>query len=162
MARGFLARGERQGRSRKRCCSSDRALAKIRLSLRFRGLRGRCDRSNTTPRLANSENLTPQPPSLAGKGESESPSPLRGGVGEGSHPSLIDQHLYFQPAGDLTRNFLSQSLAKATVSVIRNQQHPFLNFCPSFRRHPHGCLFTLHHQIITVEVIFPSFCFFLR
>ena len=30
------------------------------------------------------ENLTPQPPSLRGKGEPESPSPLRGGVGEGS------------------------------------------------------------------------------
>ena len=30
------------------------------------------------------ENLTPQPPSLRGKGEHESPSPLRGGVGEGS------------------------------------------------------------------------------
>jgi len=30
--------------------------------------------------LANSENLTPQPPSLEGKGESGSPSPLWGGV----------------------------------------------------------------------------------
>jgi hypothetical protein len=29
------------------------------------------------------KNLTPQPPSLGGKGEPESPSPLRGGVGEG-------------------------------------------------------------------------------
>jgi len=28
--------------------------------------------------LVNLENLTPQPPSLQGKGESESPSPLRG------------------------------------------------------------------------------------
>ncbi|HEY9849513.1 MAG TPA: CHAT domain-containing protein, partial [Leptolyngbyaceae cyanobacterium] len=35
----------------------------------------------------NSENLTPQPPSLAGKGEPESPSPGRGGVGEGSAPA---------------------------------------------------------------------------
>ncbi len=33
--------------------------------------------------LFNRENLTPQPPSLQGKGEQESPSPLRGGVGEG-------------------------------------------------------------------------------
>jgi len=41
--------------------------------------------------LANSENLTPQPPSLAGKGELDSP-PLRGeGLGEGSDPSVIDQ-----------------------------------------------------------------------
>ncbi|HAX80428.1 MAG TPA: hypothetical protein DCY88_32480 [Cyanobacteria bacterium UBA11372] len=34
--------------------------------------------------LAKSKNLTPQPPSLRGKGGPESPSPLRGGVGEGS------------------------------------------------------------------------------
>ena len=35
--------------------------------------------------LSNSENLTPQPPSLQGKGEPEIllPSPLRGGVGGG-------------------------------------------------------------------------------
>ena len=130
--------------------------------MRFRGVGGRCDRSDTTPRLANSENLTPQPPSLQGKGEPESPSPLRGGVGEGSHPSLIDQQLHFQSAGDLTKNFLSQSLAKATVSGVRNQQHTFLNRFPSLRRHPHGCLFTLHHQVIGVEVIFPSLCFLLR
>ncbi len=43
--------------------------------------------ASTIP-LANSENLTPQPPSLQGKGELESPSPLRGGVGEGSDPSV--------------------------------------------------------------------------
>ena len=36
--------------------------------------------------LANSENLTPQPPSLRGKGELESPSPLRGGVWGGVRP----------------------------------------------------------------------------
>ncbi len=41
--------------------------------------------------LANSENLTPQPPSLVGKGEPESPSPRWGGVGEGSDFQLIDQ-----------------------------------------------------------------------
>ena len=34
--------------------------------------------------LVKSENLTPQPPSLQGKGEPESPSPLLLGVGEGS------------------------------------------------------------------------------
>ncbi len=33
-------------------------------------------------------NLTPQPPSLQGKGEIESPSPCRGGVGEGSNPAV--------------------------------------------------------------------------
>ncbi|EDX70741.1 hypothetical protein MC7420_5944 [Coleofasciculus chthonoplastes PCC 7420] len=30
--------------------------------------------------LANWKNLTPQPPSLRGKGEHQSPSPRRGGV----------------------------------------------------------------------------------
>jgi hypothetical protein len=88
--------------------------------------------------------------------------PASAGSIESAQADLVCIAPDFQSAGDLTKNVLSQSLAKATVSVIRNQQHPLLNHFPSFRRHPHGCLFTLHYQGIGVEVIFPSFCFFLR
>ncbi len=44
--------------------------------------------------LANSENLTPQPPSLRGKGGLDSPLLLGEGQGEGSKPSLIDQQYH--------------------------------------------------------------------
>ena len=43
--------------------------------------------------LVRMRNLTPQPPSLRGKGEpDQSPSPLRGGVGEGLQENLTPQH----------------------------------------------------------------------
>jgi len=49
--------------------------------------------------LANSENLTPQPPSLQGKGEHESPSPKRGGVGEGSDPPVNSPTVSYKERG---------------------------------------------------------------
>jgi hypothetical protein len=55
--------------------------------------------SPTRRPLANSENLTPQPPSLVGKGEPESPSPLRGGVGEGSDPSVNSPTVSYKERG---------------------------------------------------------------
>ncbi len=84
--------------------------------------------------LANSENLTPQPPSLflrgaggIGKGEPLSPSPCRGGVGEGSAPtgnsptvSSIRQQC--QKAEDPLQREQEKSTAALRQSQELNQQ----------------------------------------
>jgi hypothetical protein len=88
-------------------------------------------RADGTNLLANSEDLTPQPPSLLGKGELESPfpkgkrelespSPLRGGVGEGSR--LIDRqeipivYLHSKPAEEVNSQ-MSDSTTNAIAAI---------------------------------------------
>jgi hypothetical protein len=53
--------------------------------------------------LANSENLTPQPPSLRGKGERECPYPLRGGVWGGVSPLVNSPTVSFQSLGNFAK-----------------------------------------------------------
>src|SRR5262245_40578544 len=69
--------------------------------------------------LVRLRNLTPQPPSLRGKGEAagQSPSPLGGGVGEGSASRLT--HIVVMGMGEPLAN-LDNLLAALTVAGDKN------------------------------------------
>jgi tetratricopeptide (TPR) repeat protein len=68
-----------------------------------------------------SVDLTPQPPSLRGKGELESPSPRRGGVGEGSNRKLPNCHQYLLHA--LMREFFAAKLETELQEVAEELRH---------------------------------------